>query len=271
MSTLLRTRSSDGVLRITLHRPQVRNAFDAALLEELRLAFEEAAADASVRIVVLGGAGTHFCAGGDIEWMKRVLAASPEEKRVHAMQVAGMYRAVHALPQPLVAQVQGTAMGGGMGLVCCADFVVAAADARFALSENRLGIVPAAISPYMVAALGARRAVQLALAGETVDVQRAREIGLVTHVAAPGALEAEVRGLLAQLLGSASGAQRQTKSLLRAVEAQAPDAHREALAVDALVTAWSGGEAAEGFRAFLERSVPPWRVTPVQQHPAAAG
>lgn len=271
MSSLLRARTPDGVLRLTLHRPEVRNAFDAALLEDLRLAFEQAASDGSVRIVVLGGAGSHFCAGGDIEWMKRVLVASLQEKRVHAMQVAAMYRAAHALPQPLVAQVQGTAMGGGMGLICCADFVVAAADARFALSENRLGIVPAAISPYVVAALGARQSIQLALAGETVDAQRAREIGLVTHVAAPGALEAEVHGLLAQLLCSASGAQRQTKSLLRAVAAQAPDAGREALAVEALVTAWSGAEAAQGFRAFLERSVPPWRITPVQQHSAAAG
>lgn len=252
--------SSDGVRRITLNRPETKNAFNAEMLRAISERFRDAAQDPGTRVVVLDGAGNHFCAGGDIEWMKGVLKASQAVKREQAQAVSDMLQSVYALPQPLVAEVKGAAMGGGFGLLCCADFVVAESQAKFALSETRLGIVPAAISPYVVAALGVRRANRLALAGTPMDAKGAQEMGLVTHVAPVGDTRDVVDSLLRELLCSAIGAQRLTKQLFRRMSSQAPDERRVSLAVDALVDAWSQEEAISGFEAFLNKSAPPWRA-----------
>ncbi len=260
MQLLIDTRLPDGVRRMTLNRPETKNAFNAEMMRVISQGFRDAAKDPETRVVVLSGAGSHFCAGGDIEWMKDTLAASQAVKRERATAVSDMLRSVYALPQPLVAEVKGAAMGGGFGLVCCADFVVADHQAKFALSETRLGIVPAAISPYVVAALGVRRVNRLALAGTLIDAHEAREIGLVTHVAPPDSTAETVDALLHELLCSAPGAQQQTKALFRQMASPAPEERLAALAVEALVNAWGHEEAVAGFDAFLNKAAPPWRV-----------
>ncbi len=259
MNTLIPSQPAAGVLQLTLHRPQARNAFNHEMLQEIRQAFEAAAADASIRVVVLAATGEHFCAGGDIEWMKNILSGSAQHQREHAQGIADMYRAVYALPQPLVAYVQGNAMGGGLGLVCCADVVVCESTAKFALSETRLGIVPAAISPFLVASLGARQATQLALLGAVVDAVTAQTLGLVTHVCSAEQGARKLEEVQHSLLLGAPGAQRQTKALLRGISVQAPGEAIYAKAVDALVHAWSQPEAVEGFNAFLHKAKPAWR------------
>lgn len=260
MQLVIDTRLPGGVRRITLNRPEAKNAFDAEMMQAISQSFRNAAKDPETRVVVLSGAGSHFCAGGDIEWMKETLAASQMLKRERAQAVSDMLGSVHALPQPLVAEVKGAAMGGGFGLVCCADFVVADSRAKFALSETRLGIVPAAISPYVVAALGVRRANRLALAGTLIDAQEAKELGLATHVAAPGGTAEAVDSLLHELLCSATGAQRLTKALFRQMASPVSDERNAALAVEALVNAWNQQEAIAGLDAFLNKAAPPWRA-----------
>lgn len=259
METIIENMSPDGVLHVTLNRPQTRNAFNHEMLEAMTVSFRRAVRDSQTRVVVLGSTGSHFCAGGDIEWMKSVLSAGPEEKRRYAQAVTDMYQAAHALPQPVVAQVRGVAMGGGFGLLCCADLVVAEAQAKFALSETRLGIVPAAISPYVVAALGVRQACRLALGGTLIDAAAAFGIGLVTHMAPADQLASLTDAVLQELLCSASGAQRLTKRLFREMSPQAPSRDSVVRSVDALVEAWSQPEAMAGFSAFLRKSSPPWQ------------
>ncbi|UUZ77734.1 enoyl-CoA hydratase-related protein [Polaromonas sp. P1(28)-13] len=250
MNTVLKSQPAVGVLLLTLNRPEARNAFNHEMVQEIRQSFEEASANASIRVVVLGATGEHFCAGGDIEWMKGILAASVQQKNVYAEDISGMYKAVYSLPQPLVAHVKGNAMGGGLGLVCCADVVVSENTSKFALSETRLGIVPAAISPFLVASLGVKQATQLALIGSAVDAHTAKDLGLVTYVTSADQGEQKLEEAMRSLLQGAPGAQRQTKALLRNISAQIPTETIYAKAVDALVYAWSQAEAADGFNAF---------------------
>lgn len=247
------------MLLLTLNRPAARNAFNHEMVQEIRQSFEDASVDASIRVVVLGATGEHFCAGGDIEWMRGILAASVQKKRVYAEDISGMYKAVYSLPQPLVAHVKGNAMGGGLGLVCCADVVLSENTSKFALSETRLGIVPAAISPFLVASLGAKQATQLALIGSVVDAHTAKDLGLVTYVTSADQGAQKLEETMHSLLQGAPGAQRQTKALLRNISAQIPTESIYAKAVDALVYAWSQAEAAEGFNAFLNKAKPFWR------------
>ena len=251
-----------GLLEIVLNRPDAGNAFDHSMIGQIREAFLTAAGDDSVRLVMLRGAGPHFCAGGDIGWMQQVLAASASQKRAFAQDISLMYQAVHGLPQPLLIQVQGVAMGGGLGLVCCGDVVIADESARFALSEARIGIVPAAISPYLVSAIGARQAGQLALRGNTISAQDALRLGLVTHIASEDDNEPMLESTIKELFAGAPEAQRLSKCLFREISVQKISDSVCTLAVDTLVKAWSQPEAIKGFDAFLNRRLPPWRNEP---------
>lgn len=258
MTVLASQLAAAGIRRLTLNRPEIRNAFNAQLTHAITHEMKATADDPDTRIVVLAGAGSHFCAGGDIDWMKAVLAATPEQKRAHAQAVADMYQAVYALPQPLVVVVQGAAVGGGFGLACCADFVLAERTARFGMTETRLGIAPAAISPYVTAAIGARMAGRLALPGATVDARQACDWKLVTHLAEPGQLDSTLEALEHELLQCAQGAQRLTKALFRDMADNPPIAQRIRTSVDALVQAWSNPDALQGLTAFLGKTPAPW-------------
>jgi methylglutaconyl-CoA hydratase len=243
------------ITRLTLARPEVRNAFDAALIAELTSAL--GTIDPASRAVVLASEGDAFCAGADVEWMRGIAAHTPEENVADSRGLAAMYRALHDLPMPLVARVQGAAMGGGAGLVAVADIAVASTEAFFAFSEVRVGILPAVVSPYVVRKLGPARATALFITGARIDAKRAHEIGLVERVVEPGELDAAVERVLAAILEGGPAAVNAAKRLVREVEGRSP-AEVADLTVARIAGTRVSSEGQEGLRAFLERRKPRW-------------
>lgn len=258
---MLRTeRDARGIVTLTLDRPEAKNALSSALVDELTAALGRLAGDAAVRAVVLTGAGSVFCAGADIHDMRDAGSASPDRNEADARRFAGMLETLERQPQPTVAVVNGAAFGGAVGLVAACDIAVAAAGARFSLSEVRLGLVPAMISPYVLRAMGLREARRWCLTGEVMDAATARRTGLVHEVADDAGLAGAVDAILAALLAGAPGAQAEIKRLLRHVTARS-DAGDEALLADTarwIARVRAGAEAREGLTAFLERRKPGW-------------
>jgi enoyl-CoA hydratase/carnithine racemase len=244
----LRVEQDGDLLRVTLARPERRNAFDAALIAELTEAFNTVADD--VRAVLLAGEGPSFCAGADVEWQRASIDLTLEENVEDALQLHAMLAAVDRCPAPLVAQVQGYALGGGSGLVACADVVVAAPDATFGFSEVRLGIIPAVISPFVFARIGAGAARPLFVTGERFDAQTALRIGLVDEVADD--LDAAVERQITAIMGSGPRATRAAKQLTRERPSDASELARIAAGLRA------GDEGQEGLRAFLDKRRPNW-------------
>ena len=243
----LRIERKDRVLHVTLARPERRNAFDAALIAELTEAFQDVG-DAGA--VVLSGEGQSFCAGADVEWQRSSIDLTYEENVEDALRLHAMMAAVDSSPAPLVVRVQGYALGGGSGLVACADVVVAAPDATFGFSEVRLGIIPAVISPFVFARMGAGRARSLFVTGDRFDAETALRIGLVDEVAED--LDAAVNRRVASILQSGPQATRAAKRLTR----ERPTDARELAEIAAGLRA--GAEGQEGLRAFLEKRAPDW-------------
>jgi methylglutaconyl-CoA hydratase len=235
------------LLRVTLARPERRNAFDAQLIAELTEAFSDVGDD--VRAVLLAGEGPSFCAGADVEWQRSSIDLTFEENVEDALRLHAMMAAVDASPAPLVARVQGYALGGGSGLVACADAVVAAPDATFGFSEVRLGIIPAVISPFVLPRIGAH-ARRYFLTGERFDADTALRIGLVEEVATD--LDAAVDRVLTELLSAGPEAVREAKRLIR----ERPSGEETAQIAARLR---AGDEGQEGLRAFLDRREPGWR------------
>lgn len=235
-----------GVLRITLARPERRNAFDAALIAELTAAF---AGIGDARAVILAGEGQSFCAGADVEWQRSSVDLSFEENIEDALHLYRMCEAVDRCPAPVVARVHGYALGGGSGLVACADIAVAAPDAVFGFSEVKLGIIPAVISPFVLPRIGSH-ARRYFLTGERFDAATAFRIGLVEEVA--DNLDAAVDRVVAELLTSGPRATREAKRLVR----EGPLAEETA---EIAARLRAGDEGQEGLRAFLERREPNWR------------
>jgi methylglutaconyl-CoA hydratase len=242
----LRVERTGAVLRVTLARPERRNAFDAALIAELTEAFADVG---DVRAVVLSGEGTSFCAGADVEWQRAAVELSYEENVEDALRLYRMLEAIDSCPAPVVARVQGYALGGGSGLVACADVAIASADAVFGFSEVKLGIVPAVISPFVLARIGAA-ARRYFLTGERFDAQTALRIGLVAEIA--GDLDEALDAVLAELLSSGPEATRAAKRLIR----ERPGGEEAAQIAAGLRTSPEGQE---GLRAFLEKREPAWR------------
>jgi methylglutaconyl-CoA hydratase len=243
----LRVERDGDVLRVTLAKPERRNAFDAALIAELHEAFADVG---DARVVVLAGEGPSFCAGADVEWQRSAIDLTFDENVEDALRLYRMLTAVDGCPAPLVARVQGHALGGGAGLVACADVVVAAPDASFGFTEVRLGIIPAVISPFVFAKIGPGHARRLFLTGERFDAETALRIGLV-HVVTDG-LDEEVDRVVGELLESGPEATRAAKRLAR----ERPSAGEELARIAAGLRA--GEEGQEGLRAFLERRRPRW-------------
>jgi len=244
----LRVEHDGDLLRVTLARPERRNAFDAQLIAELTEAFTGVSDD--VRAVLLSGDGPSFCAGADVEWQRSSIDLTFEENVEDALRLYAMMAAVDASPAPLVARVQGYALGGGSGLVACADVVVAAPDATFGFSEVRLGIIPAVISPFVFARIGAGSARPLFVTGDRFDAETALRIGLVDEIAED--LDAAVDRRVAAILGSGPDATRAAKRLTR----ERPTDPRELAETAAGLRA--GAEGQEGLRAFLEKRDPSW-------------
>ena len=248
----------DGpVARVTLDRPQVHNAFNEEVIAGLHEAFRRLAEDDHVRVVVLAGEGPSFCAGADLDWMRRAASWSEEENRRDAAALAAMLRAVAECPRPVVARVHGNAYGGGVGLVAAADLAVAADNVQFAFTEVRLGLAPATIAPHVVEKIGPGWALRLFLTGERIDAQQALRIGLVYRVVPPEELDAAVQEVVRMLLSGGPQAQAACKELVRRVAGdRGPDVDDyTARLIAALRT---GPEGQEGIRSFLEKRRPGW-------------
>src|SRR5215218_7487734 len=253
-------RTEDGVVTtVALARPDSHNALNVGLIEELTGCFEEISDDEGVRVVVLAGEGRSFCAGADIGYMRETATFSYEENLEDARRLAMMFWTIDECPKPLVARVQGAAMGGGAGLVAVADVAVADSETRFAFSEVRLGIAPATIAPFVVRKIGASHARSLFVTGERFDAERAREIGLIHRVVSREGFDAAVDEKVGELLQGGPVAQATLKALLRRLETTEP---MEAPGLTARVISElrTGEEGQEGLAAFVEKREPRWRT-----------
>ncbi len=248
-----------GVATVTLNRPAIHNAFDDALIAALTRVLRDLADDAAVRTVVLTGAGESFSAGGDLAWMRRMASYSDAENFADAMALAALLQLLNELPKPTVARVNGAAFAGGLGLVCCCDIAVAAEEAIFSISEARLGLVPATISPYVVAAIGARQARRYFLTAERFSAAEARRIGLVHEVVPRAGLDAAVEKIVGALAEGGSGAQTRSKRLIAEVQDRPVTEAVLALTARAIAEARASAEAREGLAAFFEKRKPGWR------------
>ena len=256
--TTIETQLAQGVALIWLNRPDVRNAMNDVMIAELHDAFDAAIDDDAVRAIVLAGRGKAFCAGGDLSWMKTAKQMSPEKAIEDSMRLAMLLRKVHDCPKPTVARVQGPAYAGGMGLVAACDVSIASFDVKFSLSEVKLGLIPATISPYVVKAMGAQQARRYFISGEVFDCSEAYRIGFVHDQVPPEELDQAVNLLLGHLVAGGPVAIRETKALLRRVTNQEID---DAMSAD--TAAWiarirASDEAQEGIASFFEKRKPNW-------------
>ncbi|MEO8697288.1 MAG: enoyl-CoA hydratase-related protein [Acidimicrobiales bacterium] len=254
-SLVTTTRDDRGVVTITLNRPEARNALSPALVAALKAAFAGIDTQPGTRAVVLAAAGSAFCAGGDIAAMEQMATFSYEENLADSQNFDEMYRIVDECPCPVIARVNGAAMGGGAGLVACADIAVAVESASFALSEVRVGIIPAVVGTYVTAKIGLGWARRLLITGERFDAATARAIGLVHEVTTPDALDATVEAMVGNVLAGRPSAQRMIKThLAQAFGEQALDrGDVRALAIESATKARMSDEGRRGLGEFLRR------------------
>jgi methylglutaconyl-CoA hydratase len=245
------------ITTVTLDRPDVRNAFNETMIEELTTWAQSVTSDGAARVAIVQGAGSTFCAGADVQWMAKMAGYSHEENLADARRAAAMYHALDSLPIPLIGRVHGAALGGGAGLAAVCDVVIAADDAQFGFTEVLLGIVPAMISPYVVRKIGVSAARELCLSGARFGATRAREIGLVHDVVAAARIDQAVDRHVQSFLKAAPSAIALTKRLLRDVYGRRP-ADVMALTADAIAGQRVSPEGQEGLRAFLEKRAAAW-------------
>lgn len=256
--TLALSQRAPGVAQITMARPAVFNAFDELMIGELDAAFAALATDTEVRVIVLAGDGKHFSAGADLQWMQRAAMASQEWNLQDARRFAGMLHRIASSPKPVVARVQGAALGGGVGLTCACDIAIAADNANFSVSEAKFGILPAVIGPYVTNAVGKRQALRLALTTTRIGATEALTMGIVQHVVALDALDAAVDATLKELLAGGPGAQAEIKALFAQLEVGSISAEVRELTAQTISRVRGTAEAREGFAAFLEKRPAHW-------------
>ncbi|HEY1384135.1 MAG TPA: enoyl-CoA hydratase-related protein [Dongiaceae bacterium] len=258
MASYLEIEREARVATVRLNRPDKHNAFDETLIADLTQAFRHLADDAAARVVVLAANGSSFSAGADLEWMKRMSTMDRAANERDSLLLADLMAAIDRCPKPVVGLVEGAAFGGGVGLVACCDIAIATTKASFCLSEVRLGLIPAVISPYVAAAIGPRACRRYFLTAEKFDAATAERLGLVHRVVAPEALAAARDEIVAHLLKGGPAAQTAAKDLIQRVSYAKID---EALRRD---TAWriadtrASDEGKEGITAFLEKRKPEW-------------
>lgn len=245
------------VARITFNRPEVHNAFNTAMIAELADVFEQLKRDESVRVIVLTGEGQSFCAGADINWMREIIHYSYEQNLQESLQLAEALHRLYTLPKPTVAMVNGTAIGGGNGFLSACDIAVAAEEARFGLSEVKIGLVPAAISPYVIRKIGESKAREYFLTGKRIPARKAREIGLVNEVVPLKRLKSAVDDLVKLLLTSGPEALASCKELIFRVPQLSLEEAKEFTA-RMIANLRISEEGQEGMAAFLEKRKPKW-------------
>ncbi|HTR58921.1 MAG TPA: enoyl-CoA hydratase/isomerase family protein [Casimicrobiaceae bacterium] len=248
----------NAIALVTLNRPEVHNAFNETLIAELTAALSALALDRSVRAVVLLGAGQSFCAGADLNWMKKMAGFSKAENLADARALTAMLATLNDMPQPTIARVHGSAFGGGVGLVACCDVAIGAHDATFALSEAKLGLIPAAISPYVIEAIGARAARRYFLSAERFTAAEAFRLGLLHDLAVPAELDAKINELLGFLVTAGPQAQAEAKLLIRAVAHTPIDGAVIADTARRIARIRATPEAREGVAAFLAKRRASW-------------
>ena len=248
-----------GVAVLTLNRPDKHNALSAQMIADLTRAAEHLGRDASVRVVVLTGAGSSFCAGGDLGWMQDQMRADATTRATEARKLAEMLGALNALPKPLIGRVQGQAFGGGIGMMSVCDVVIGVSTARFGLTEARLGLIPATIGPYVLARMGEAKARRVFMSGRVFDAAEAVTLGLLACAVAPEALDTSVEAEITPYLSCAPGAVARAKRLAQYLGARVGQAEIDH-SVAELVACWEGAEAQDGITAFFARETAPWVV-----------
>ncbi|HZZ64083.1 MAG TPA: enoyl-CoA hydratase-related protein [Candidatus Baltobacteraceae bacterium] len=255
---VLLQRSGDGrIANVRLNRPDVRNAFNAAVIASLTAVFEEIASDSSVRAVVLSGEGKVFCGGADISWMRSSLDLTFDQNVGDAQAMSEMFRAIDRCPKPVIGRIHGAALGGGAGLAAVCDIVLASSDAVFGFTEVKLGIIPAVISPFVLAKIGRSHARALFLTGERFDAKRAHHIGLVHEVVVADTLDVCIERVVNEILSAGPNAVAAAKTLIANVSQTSYDASKE-LTAQAIAKQRTSPEGQEGLRAFLERRSAEW-------------
>ncbi len=249
----------DGVARVTLNRAEIHNAFDEVLIRRLTETFQELAGDKAVRLVVLQANGRSFSAGADLDWMRRAAAYDLRQNEEEALRLAELLEALAGCPKPILALVQGAAIAGGMGLVACCDMVIAVRRARFSLSEVRLGLTPATISPHVLAAIGSRQMSRYFLTAEQIDSETAHELGLV-HILVEDAAELDETGrrLIEALSLNGPGAMAGTKALLRTIAGREQSGEARIRLAGRLARRRASDEAKDGLAAFFEKRAAGW-------------
>lgn len=249
----------DGpVARLRMNRPDLHNAFDPGLIAALTGALQQFGNDDSVRVVVLEGEGASFSAGADLHWMRGMATASHADNRADALALARLMRTLDELPRPTIARVHGAAFGGGVGLVACCDIAIGTPDARFGLTESKLGLLPAVISPYVIAAIGSRQARRWFATAELFDAATAHRLGLLHDVVPADQLDAAVQRQLDLLLKAGPVATASAKALVRRVAAQADRDGLDADNAELIAALRVSPEGQEGLSAFLDKRAPRW-------------
>ena len=252
------SRPSAHVARVWLNRPDVRNAFNDEVIAALTRAFESLSKDTDLRVVVLGAHGKAFCAGADLNWMKAMAGYSWEENRADAQRLADMLWTLDQCPVPVVGRVQGDCYAGGMGLAAICDVLVAVEGATFCLSEARLGLLPATISPYVVRAMGAQSARRYMATAERFSAVQAHALGMVHELATPETLDAKVDEIVATLVNNGPAATRACKALVRDVAGQPITADLRAETARRIADIRASDEGREGLASFLNKRTPAW-------------
>ena len=258
MSQNLSITQSGAVARITLTQPEIRKAFSDEVIAEITAAFTEVGGRADVRAVVLAAEGPAFCAGANLNWMRRMADYTRQENLADAAKLAEMLRVIYACPKPTVARVQGDVYAGGMGLVAACDMAVAVDTAGFCLSEVKIGLIPATISPYVIRAMGARAAHRYFLTAERFSAAEALRIGFVHQVVGAEQLDAQVDELLKALTAASPNAVRACKTLVRDVGGREIDAALIAATVEGIADIRASSEGREGVQSFLQKRKPSW-------------
>lgn len=260
MTAILKNTDDRGIATLTLNRPEVHNAFDDELIAKLTQALQHLGDDPKVRAVILASSGRSFSAGANLEWMRRMAEQSYEMNLADAAALAALLETLDRLPKPTMALVQGATYGGGVGLVACCDIAIASDNATFSLSEVKLGLIPATISPYVINALGARWARRLFQTAEVLTAARACEIGLVHEVVAAPALATSAQAIIEAILQGAPGAQAEAKELVFLCQERQGDGALGPETARRIALRRASDEGREGITAFLAKRAPAWRA-----------
>ncbi|HEX6019836.1 MAG TPA: enoyl-CoA hydratase/isomerase family protein [Burkholderiaceae bacterium] len=259
MATALDIQRDGAVARVWLDRPDVRNAFNDAVIAELGAAFRKLGGDASLRAIVLGGRGKAFCAGGDLNWMRTMADYSWEQNRADAQRLADMLWTLYSCPIPVVGRVHGDCYAGGVGLAAVCDVLVAAEGMHFCLSEARLGLLPATIGPYVVRALGEQASRRYFVTAERFGAAEAHRLGFVHELASAEAIDAKVDAIVQTLLANGPAAVRASKRLVKDLAGQLPTAELRADTARRIADIRASDEGREGVQAFLSKRSPNWQ------------